>query len=107
MRISDWSSDVCSSDLDLRGTGRRLSLDGGLHLDPQHGRLDDRQLRQRGAAARLPAAPAEHGAARQLLPHRAGLGIGRDRKSVVEGKRVSVRVDSGGRRIIKTKKKHW
>src|SRR3546814_17204912 len=29
---------------------------------------------------------------------------GRDRKSVVEGKRVSVRVDLGGRRIIKKKK---
>src|SRR3546814_11530418 len=29
-----------------------------------------------------------------------------DRKSVVEGKRVSVRVDPGGRRIIK-KKKHY
>src|SRR3546814_19214882 len=28
----------------------------------------------------------------------------RDRKSVVEGKSVSVRVDLGGRRIIKTKK---
>src|SRR3546814_12766510 len=28
-----------------------------------------------------------------------------DRKSVVKGKRVSVRVDLGGRRIIKTKKK--
>src|SRR3546814_11668250 len=28
-----------------------------------------------------------------------------DRKSVVEGKSVSVRVDLGGRRIIKTKKK--
>src|SRR3546814_20749944 len=27
-----------------------------------------------------------------------------DRKSVVQGKRVSVRVDLGGRRIIKTKK---
>src|SRR3546814_17397126 len=29
-----------------------------------------------------------------------------DRKSVVYGKRVSVRVDLGGRRIIKNKKKH-
>src|SRR3546814_11258352 len=29
---------------------------------------------------------------------------GRDRKSVVEGKSVSVRVDLGGRRIIKKKK---
>src|SRR3546814_14315818 len=30
----------------------------------------------------------------------------RDRKSVVSGKSVSVRVDLGGRRIIKTKKQH-
>src|SRR3546814_17764588 len=30
---------------------------------------------------------------------------GGDRKSVVEGERVSVRVDRGGRRIIKKKKK--
>src|SRR3546814_14022194 len=29
----------------------------------------------------------------------------RDRKSVVQGKRVSVRVDLGGRRILKKKKK--
>src|SRR3546814_17082545 len=29
-----------------------------------------------------------------------------DRKGVVSGKRVSVRVDSGGRRIIKKKKEH-
>src|SRR3546814_18210986 len=32
-------------------------------------------------------------------------GGGLDRKSVVEGKRVSVRVDLGGRRIVKKKKK--
>src|SRR3546814_19459916 len=31
---------------------------------------------------------------------------GEDRKSVVSGKSVSVRVDLGGRRVIKTKKKH-
>src|SRR3546814_11142750 len=31
--------------------------------------------------------------------------LGRDRESGVEGKRVSVRVDLGGRRIIKKKKK--
>src|SRR3546814_18830744 len=30
-------------------------------------------------------------------------GLGRDRKSVVEGQSVSVRVDLGGRRIIKKK----
>src|SRR3546814_13935815 len=33
------------------------------------------------------------------------VGKGLDRKSVVEGKSVSVRVDLGGRRIIKKKKK--
>src|SRR3546814_19142912 len=32
------------------------------------------------------------------------LAIARDRKSVVEGKGVSVRVDLGGRRVIKKKK---
>src|SRR3546814_13114131 len=32
------------------------------------------------------------------------LALDQDRKSVVEGKRVSVRVDLGGRRIIKKKK---
>src|SRR3546814_13101694 len=33
------------------------------------------------------------------------LGLGEERKSVGEGKRVSVRVDRGGSRIIKKKKK--
>src|SRR3546814_12569487 len=32
--------------------------------------------------------------------------VGADRKSVVSGKSVSVRVDLGGRRIIKKKKRH-
>src|SRR3546814_13552458 len=36
---------------------------------------------------------------------RADMPEGEDRKSVVEGKRVSVRVDLGGRRIIKKKNK--
>src|SRR3546814_7471644 len=35
MRISDWSSDVCSSDLDLKGVGHSLACNGTqspLHL---------------------------------------------------------------------------
>src|SRR3546814_12549843 len=32
-----------------------------------------------------------------------GLSVGEDRKSVVSGKRVSVRVDLGGRRLLKKK----
>src|SRR3546814_16647973 len=41
---------------------------------------------------------------RPLLQSRADPGFLRARKSVVSGKRVSVRVDLGGRRIIKKKK---
>src|SRR3546814_19911671 len=88
MRISDWSSDVCSSDL-------------------HHG------LQRR-------AHPGEVGEAVAARSHDDGVvvmaeggqkvaggshGDGEDRKSVVSGKSVSVRVDLGGRRLIK-KKKH-
>ena len=57
---------------DLRGTGARLHLDRRLHLDPQHGGLDDRRLRRRGIAQEIPAQALHHGAFRQLLPDRAG-----------------------------------
>src|SRR3546814_20292737 len=90
MRISDWSSDVCSSDLLQRAGDREDLL-------VEHGDFLDRHS--------LALQPAQEGfgdchqvdaAAQQLL---------QDRKSVVEGKSVSVRVDLGGRRIIKKKKK--
>src|SRR3546814_11300637 len=96
MRISDWSSDVCSSDL------------------PDARRLDDvaRPARQRVLAIEPDIERAPHitlrsrAEARELLHfgqrHRApGLQIGR--ASCRE--RVSVRVDLGGRRIIKKKTK--
>src|SRR3546814_1913156 len=106
MRMSDWSSDVCSSDLDqgLRVPVRQVQA----HEVSRH-RL--REVRRRGHAVQ--------GAARADGPHRAGLSGGAhlvpevdaephrphaDRKSVVEGKSVSVRLDLGGRRIIKKKK---
>src|SRR3546814_2362689 len=79
MRISDWSSDVCSSDL---GAGRepRPGAAAACALALGGRAVDDRACRARG------------------LAHAS------DRKSVVEGKSVSVRVDLGGRRIIKKKK---
>src|SRR3546814_3895777 len=81
MRISDWSSDVCSSDLPDARTGEGAG----------------------GTAAGV-AAPAQRppgaGADR---PGRAGADRRQERKSVVKGKSVSVRVDLGGRRIIKKK----
>src|SRR3546814_11508047 len=97
MRISDWSSDVCSSDL----TAVRLRL-GALGFGTLR-RLD------RGEAARRRSGAAGSRRARRggfALRFRSGggrFGRGLDRKSVVEGKSVSVRVDLGGRRIIKTK----
>src|SRR3546814_11267537 len=88
MRISDWSADVCSSDLAGRG-GRGY---------------DGRAGRARGPAPRRHHAPRD-GRRRQeaaVLPARRRRV--QDRKSVVSGKSVSVRVDLGGRRIIKKTK---
>src|SRR3546814_17642677 len=81
MRISDWSSDVCSSDL--------VAHAGVAHGAAQH----------RAAFRILGDLAVDHV---ELADHRLQLGA-RDRKSVVEGKSVSVRVDLGGRRIIKKK----
>src|SRR3546814_21197439 len=83
MRISDWSSDVCSSDLcggrqsEYREKSRPPDCQGrdfrsGLQGDARSRAADHRRRRVQG-----------------------------DRKSVVQGKRVTVRVDLGGRRIIK------
>src|SRR3546814_19704069 len=111
MRISDWSSDVCSSDL---------------HAEVEEGRArqmhvaDPRQVRVHGVA----------GQEREAEEHRAEAGdrgqqqadgdparrsyrttsldtarARKDRQSHVSGKSGSVRVDCGGRRSIKKKKK--
>src|SRR2546430_13388800 len=76
----DWSSDVCSSDLRVA-----RELVGGLH---------------RRAPARPGGQAPEAQDPRTLLEGDGPPDIG-DRKSVVEGKRV----DLGGRRIIKKKKR--
>src|SRR3546814_7014712 len=83
MRISDWSSDVCSSDL-ARPAERHDDLEKGAE---RPGAVDRRRLLQRHRQPRQEAA--QHPA----------------RKSVVSGKSVSVRVDLGGHRIIKKKKR--
>src|SRR3546814_20584639 len=106
MRISDWSSDVCSSDLLLGHLGYQRT---------KAGRTGSRYLaRIVSRAARLivvaigcrgdsvPADSAGDGG-RRLSARGGAFRVARDRKSVVSGKSVSVRVDLGGRRIIKTK----
>src|SRR3546814_16993921 len=78
LRISDWSSDVCSSDLPAAG--------GGL------------------LTADLLATDLVHVAPDLAL---GGVEQAGDRKSVVQGKRVTVRLDLGGRSIMKKKKQHY
>src|SRR3546814_7754398 len=86
MRISDWSSDVCSSDL---SASWRSSARSGVVT---------RRRTPAGEAVRGRGAAAEPPLRRETGAHQVG-----DRKSVVEGKSVSVRVDLGGGRIM-TKK---
>src|SRR3546814_15305597 len=111
MRISDWSSDVCSSDLIGREpvevaiadefAGNDVTLAAAAMLFGEHRRLcnvADVDCRRADieCCARLAGGDiAQHAAVRRRL----------DRESVGEGKRVSGRVDLGGRRSTKKKKK--
>src|SRR3546814_13362653 len=113
MRISDWSSDVCSSDLAAaaqpaqrvgRAARRTRDLDPALDRPPLFGgrkgadaggRRDRLEPRSRQGRPRFglwqrhgPSVPAAPG----------------DPKGVVEGKRVSDRVDLAGGRLSKKKK---
>src|SRR3546814_19938173 len=106
MRISDWSSDVCSSDLFRPFAGDEFSECQVCLCEPRLVRLK----RPRHSPRRL------------LVDGNACCGIkagdllltalpiddrrGLDRKSDVEGKRGSVRADLGGRRIMKKKTAH-
>src|SRR3546814_12387249 len=104
MRISDWSSDVCSSDL-IYGIGRvkakEICETIGLPRERRVNELTDAEVLQiREAIDRDYKVEGD-------LRREVAMNIKRlmeDRKSVVKGKRGSVGVDHGGRRIIKKKK---
>src|SRR3546814_11646048 len=119
MRISDWSSDVCSSDLDPAILKRMAAVRAALRQARE--RLDEAVA---VAAASAPAPEAERGSeqwvdnqvtlsrllAAQGAVRNAGTDLGAimdklDRKSGVLGKSDEVRVDFGGRRLIKKKLK--
>src|SRR3546814_12088582 len=98
MRISDWSSDVCSSDLPSSAEASAC---------PSSARTKWSRPVSRQALTRRPGSdppPATIPILGAMLRARLANGAA-DRKSVVEGKRVSVRVDHGGRRNIQTKNK--
>src|SRR3546814_13821669 len=102
MRISDWSSDVCSSDL--------MKVDGQVSLvyyQYNAPRRPPMRLAFLVPPMLLLAACGQkdendRSAGTDISINADGEGGG-DRKSVGQGKSVSVRVDLGGRRIIKKK----
>src|SRR3546814_11892708 len=101
MRISDWISDVCSSDLTVRSSLAAYTLHDNVENlvvvggGDGAGNAIDNQL--------------SGDAGDNILDGGDGIdtvmldGAITDRTSVVEGQSVSVRVDLGGRRIIKKK----
>src|SRR3546814_14661652 len=90
MRISDWSSDVCSSDLVRR--------------DHHHLQAVDLMEFERFGVGGAGHAGQLVVQAEVVLEGGRGQGLAlSDRKGVVAGKSVSVRVDFGGRRISKKK----
>src|SRR3546814_15215239 len=123
MRISDWSSDVCSSDLDLRlrqagdpgRTGEPLAAGGSRAWRPwsqHHGVLQGLQCGHPEHGAGHPAAGGHHSllgslvllryqaAAGELVPA-TGRTCGTDRTRVVEGTSEAVRVTPCERSGIK------
>src|SRR3546814_20525535 len=121
MRISDLSSDVCSSDLhqvhrpgshqstyhsaDRQDAGHSADQSGCDHHDEGHHGGEDAPERKDGKTARQ-----VHRSwwPRRREPHRRLAGrntqLCADRKSDEKGQSVSVRVDLGGSRITKKKK---
>src|SRR3546814_21107326 len=106
MRISDWSSDVCSSDLGidvaavLRAREILAVANAGKEVEPVCAIAPAERALDVAAGQRRERA----GSAQFDRPFLVAIAAGADRTSVVSGKRVSVRVDLGGRRFIEKQK---
>src|SRR3546814_15059151 len=100
MRISDWSSDVCSSDLHPCGYGfSAQNADSGTRAAT----AEERAAWWSDAACVPPGNGVGIVDAKAAPPDPTLPGLPcLDRKSVVSGTSVTVRVDIGGRRISKT-----
>src|SRR3546814_14929459 len=99
MRISDWSSDVCSSDLLEHHDARALA---------HHEAVATLVIGTRGTLGHVVVARGQCAAGSKSGDADAADGrlsaAGEDRKGGVEGTGVSVRVGLGGRRFIKKKR---
>src|SRR3546814_14365879 len=117
MRISDWSSDVCSSDLGIGAesgvTGQEAPRGPENLLPPEIQRMADSPNMDDRNAAFMEMARIDPKRAFQIQSDARDASLERlkggqealriDRKSVVSGKSVSVRVALGGRRNIQKK----
>src|SRR3546814_19904019 len=105
MRISDWSSDVCSSDLEgqvviamlVAGDETQSVLTATENGFGKRTSIVEYTRHGRGTKGMI--------AIQTSARNGKVVGAVLDRKSVGEGKSVSVRVDLGGRRNYKKKKK--
>src|SRR3546814_15792910 len=96
MHISVWSSDVCSSDLRSRKRSDIRDVDSG---------SEDASRLSREPSLRAVSEHEQENAPRPELQYpsqRIQAIVQGDRTSVVKGKSVSVHVEPGGRRTIKT-----
>src|SRR3546814_19190040 len=111
MRISDWSSDRCSSDLAAAQEDEMARRARRNHSGAFKAKVALAAIRGEKTLAELAQQfdvhPNQITAWRAQLPEGAAEAVGGsagDRKGVVEGKSVAVRVDLGCRRNRKTKK---
>src|SRR3546814_18771287 len=108
MRISDWSSDVCSSDLKNRGTARTgcwdRHKDNSSPAEPNRLTIGSEWTEAKEGAFRRSCPRLSFGPpiAAQRRTRANGARV-RDRKSVGWGQSVSVRVVLGGCRHMKKK----
>src|SRR3546814_18888559 len=117
MRISDWSSDVCSSDLsqdrdrlyragDMTGreqAGKEMAgMAKRLERDPQVESILRNRTRELGLEIGLSRGGDMGGGE---LGRRLTQALGLDRQCLVAGTSVSIRFDLGGRRSLKKKNK--
>src|SRR3546814_12268003 len=101
MRISDWSSDVCSSDLSRPAIER---IADGPPTRSSHGKPPLQSGQFSGSDQATIHGQCDAVRTAYLICAGSGQPKSADRKSVVSGKSVLVRVDLGGRRIIKKTK---